>query len=570
MSRQQLLPECLENILINLSETKDLYSCLMVNKFWCTVVVPYLWRYPFKTAGTSKERCNMVTRTYLSCVSEDSRKKLIDAGINMSEYPRRPLFDYVSYLQGLIIDQRTFDVIPLIFRLKKNNISSHEIHQKLQVMSAHEEWILKSQKHLVEQELAKVLLRGCTRLHSLEIYQCDFLSNLIPKILSFSQYNSSSTASLLFKSPSPPSNPSSQKLFHSLREISCGSLSDNKPTYDFLMMMSNNCKLIHTITVHDINSMRLGKALASVVSAQDCLTCLDLNYSNSYNFSTYEHIFQSLYDDQYNQIQLPSHLQNLFPSSQNSSIKKKISSTSPSLSRLKLSKTNLHNVKKHTLDHMIKKCDKLQSLELDHCTSINSLTPLQHSLTKLNNLKVTCYDQDLEFVTDFFQASNFNLRNIYLSWKTNSPPFNPISLYAPPTISSYNLEESFKRIRLLTNYCTQVRNLYLEVITPQELLLIFRSLIHVQKLSVTFNEQTNWDELMDELGENIPKELQWIEIRNRKELPFSVKGLQTFLERVKEINGGLELYFRSAQQAYLDVTKKYDFKIINYAGELNW
>ncbi len=166
--QQQLLPECLENILINLSETKDLYSCLMVNRFWCTVVVPYLWRYPFKIAGTSKERCHMITRTYLSCVSEDSRKKLSEIGIKMSEYPSRPLFDYVSYLQGLIIDQSTFDVIPLIFRLNKNNLSSHEIHQKLQMMSANEEWILKSRKNSVEQELAKVLLRGCTRLHSLE------------------------------------------------------------------------------------------------------------------------------------------------------------------------------------------------------------------------------------------------------------------------------------------------------------------------------------------------------------------------------------------------------------------
>src|SRR3990170_6773746 len=88
--QQQLLPECLENILLNLSETKDLYSCLMVNKFWCAVVVPYLWKYPFKIVGTSKERCYMITRTYLSCVSEDSRKKLSDAGIKMSEYPPRP------------------------------------------------------------------------------------------------------------------------------------------------------------------------------------------------------------------------------------------------------------------------------------------------------------------------------------------------------------------------------------------------------------------------------------------------------------------------------------------------
>ncbi|CAB4429837.1 unnamed protein product [Rhizophagus irregularis] len=190
---QQLLPECLENILSNLSETKDLYSCLMVNRFWCTVVIPYLWKYPFNIAGTSKERCNMITRTYLSCISEDSRKKLINVGINMSEFPRKPLFDYISYLQSLTIDQNTFDLI--------------------QTMSANDKWIFELQKQSVEQELSKVLLRGCTKLHSLELYKCDFLSNFL-KILSSSQQNNRSSSlynnnNLLLLSSSSSSSSSS-------------------------------------------------------------------------------------------------------------------------------------------------------------------------------------------------------------------------------------------------------------------------------------------------------------------------------------------------------------------------
>ncbi|RIA84044.1 hypothetical protein C1645_832871 [Glomus cerebriforme] len=593
-SQQQLLPECLENILSNLSETKDLYSCLLVNRFWCTVVVPYLWKYPFNIAGESKERCNMIIRTYLSCVSEDSRKKLLNAGINMSEYPCKPLFDYISYLQDLIIDQNTFDVVPLIFRLKNIKISSqHEIQQKLQIMSANDEWIFKSQKQLVEQELAKVLLKGCTKLHSLEIYQCDFLSNLIPKILLSSKLDnhnrptSSSSKSLLLlnnSSPSPSSsssssssNNSSNQLFYALREFSCGSLSDDKPTYDFLMMMANNCKFINSIKIHDIASLRLGKALASLVSSQNYLSCIDLNYSNFYNFSTYEQIFHSLFNDQYNQIQLPPHLQHLFQPKLSDNTKKKNSSdNSPSLNRLKLTKTILNNIQKPTLDFMIKKCNKLHSLELNNCVSINSLAPLQHSLTKLNNLKIFCYEQDLNFITEFFQISNINLKNIFLGWKINSPPhptttfttsqllFNTFN--SPSPISTYNLEESFKRIQILSNHCTNVENLYLETIFPKELLLIFKSLIHLQKLSITFNEQTNWDDYMEELGENIPKELKWIEIRNRKNLPFSINGLQVFLKKVKEINEDLELGFKNTQ--YIDIIKKYDIKINNY--DFNW
>ncbi|CAG8622003.1 10964_t:CDS:2 [Rhizophagus irregularis] len=548
---QQLLPECLENILSNLSETKDLYSCLMVNRFWCTVVIPYLWKYPFNIAGTSKERCNMITRTYLSCISEDSRKKLINVGINMSEFPRKPLFDYISYLQSLTIDQNTFDLVPLIFRLKNIKISSKtELQQKIQTMSANDKWIFELQKQSVEQELSKVLLRGCTKLHSLELYKCDFLSNFL-KILSSSQQNN---------------------------QFSCGSLSDDKPTYDLLTIMTKNCKFINSIKIYDIISLKLGKVMASLVSSQNYLTCIELNYSNFYNFTTYEQIFQSLFDDQYNQIQLPPHLQKLYQSkkSSTSSINKKKNNLPPSLNRLKLTKTNLNNIQKHTLDYMIKKCNRLHTLELNNCVSINSLTPLQHSLTKLNNLKVICYEQDLNFITEFFQISNINLKNIYLGWKSNSLPqinspsqllfsnaLNPIS-----TNSSYNMEESFKRIQILTNHCTQVENLYLETIFPNELLLIFKSLVHLQKLSVTFNEQSNWDEHMEELGENIPKELQWIEIRNKKKLPFNVKGLKGFLEKVKGVNEDLELGFQNSQHSYLNVIKEYDFKINNY--DFNW
>jgi hypothetical protein len=594
---QQLLPECLENILSNLSETKDLYSCLMVNRFWCTVVVPYLWKYPFKIAGTSKERCNIITRTYLSCISEDSRKKLINVGINMSEFPRKPLFDYISYLQGLIIDQNTFDLTPLIFRLHNIKISSQvELQQKLQTMSANEKWNFKLQKQSVEQELSKVLLRGCTKLHSLEIYKCDFLSNFI-KILSsqhnnrpssfnlsssssfssssFSSSSSSSFSSFSSSSSSLPSSSSnsSNQLFYALKEFSCGSLSDDKPTYDLLTIMTNNCKFINSIKIYDIISLKLGKALASLVSSQNYLTCIDLNYSNFYNFSIYEQIFQSLFDDQYNQIQLPPHIQKLFQSSTTNNKKNNNNnSPPPSLNQLKLTKTNLNNIQKHTLDYMIKKCNKLHTLELNNCVSINSLAPLQHSLTKLNNLKVSCYEQDLNFITELFQISNINLKNIYLNWKSNSlPQFNLTSQLLFNTlnpISSYNMEESFKRIQILTNHCIQVENLYLETIFPNELLLIFKSLIHLQKLSVSFNEQSNWDEHMEALGEIIPKKLQWIEIRNKKNLPFSVKGLKVFLEKVKGVNEDLELGFQTSQHSYLNVIKEYDFKINHY--DFNW
>ncbi len=328
-------------------------------------------------------------------------------------------------------------------------------------------------------------------------------------------------------------------------------------------MMAKNCKSLHSIKIHDIIPIRLGKALASLVSVQDGLKSMDLNYSNIYDISIYEPIFQSLFDDQYNQVRLPPHLQNLFSSQK--SIKKKFSSTSPSLSRLKITKTNLFNIQKFTLDSMIKKCNKLQSFELNHCTSINSLIPLQHSLTKLNDLKIFCHERDLNFVTEFFQTSNLNLKNIYLSWKINSSSLNTTS-----TIPSHHLEESFKRIQLLTNYCTQVKNLFLEILFPQELLLIFKSLIHLKKLSVTFNELINWDEYMEELGETLPKELQWLEVRNGKGLPFSIKGLQIFLEKGKEVNEDLELNFQKTQEAYLDVIKKYDFKINNYADDFNW
>ncbi|CAG8542382.1 17057_t:CDS:1 [Acaulospora colombiana] len=94
-----LSPECLFEIFEYL-DRNSLYSCLLVNRSWCKVVAPLLWRAPFRTSiGPSLEPAKLI-RTYLSCLCERSKLYLINNGVRL---PRLMpvIFDYPSFLREL-------------------------------------------------------------------------------------------------------------------------------------------------------------------------------------------------------------------------------------------------------------------------------------------------------------------------------------------------------------------------------------------------------------------------------------------------------------------------------------
>jgi hypothetical protein len=70
-------------------DKKTLFSCLLVNKTWCEIIIPILWKNPWK---------------YLKKGNEQSLLKVITSNLlltNQNLNYKRPLFDYISFCRHL-------------------------------------------------------------------------------------------------------------------------------------------------------------------------------------------------------------------------------------------------------------------------------------------------------------------------------------------------------------------------------------------------------------------------------------------------------------------------------------
>src|SRR5436309_3550496 len=98
---KKLNVDCLKLIFIELNDKNSLYSCLLVNRKWCSIVVPILWkRIPWckslrKGIGSKEKLFN----TILTCLPSSSKQLLSDNGINLPSIvlSNTTLFNYIGF-----------------------------------------------------------------------------------------------------------------------------------------------------------------------------------------------------------------------------------------------------------------------------------------------------------------------------------------------------------------------------------------------------------------------------------------------------------------------------------------
>lgn len=99
---QSLPRECLEEVFHLLQNDKaSLHACLLVNRFWCSSVAPFLWRHPFKLA---KKPCSELIEIYTSLFDKRVKCELKAKGINIPILTVPKVFDYPSFLRGFRFD----------------------------------------------------------------------------------------------------------------------------------------------------------------------------------------------------------------------------------------------------------------------------------------------------------------------------------------------------------------------------------------------------------------------------------------------------------------------------------
>ncbi|GBB88148.1 hypothetical protein RclHR1_14690003 [Rhizophagus clarus] len=86
----------------------NLYSCLLVNKTWCEIVVPMVWRNPWKEPFYLRNKQEKLLKVIISHIPDKTKIKEIYSflkdnqihSLDINTY-KRPLFDYISFCKHL-------------------------------------------------------------------------------------------------------------------------------------------------------------------------------------------------------------------------------------------------------------------------------------------------------------------------------------------------------------------------------------------------------------------------------------------------------------------------------------
>src|ERR1043165_1297995 len=87
-------------LIFKLMDKNSLHSCLLVNKEWCNIVVPILWKshsWYESNSESEKKLFNLI----LSCLPSPSKQLLSDNDIKLPStiLLKDPLFNYISFCQ---------------------------------------------------------------------------------------------------------------------------------------------------------------------------------------------------------------------------------------------------------------------------------------------------------------------------------------------------------------------------------------------------------------------------------------------------------------------------------------
>ncbi|RIA88657.1 hypothetical protein C1645_877231 [Glomus cerebriforme] len=133
-------------------DKRTLHSCLLINKSWCEIIVPILWKDPWKYCWTRNGK--LLLNVIISHLSEQQRDNLGQHFNFLTKSYKKPLFNYVSFCKHL-----NFNEIKRII----NNIDE------------------KSEISIIENEIINLFIKENTRFTHLYIpCQFNYQIHLIP------------------------------------------------------------------------------------------------------------------------------------------------------------------------------------------------------------------------------------------------------------------------------------------------------------------------------------------------------------------------------------------------------
>jgi hypothetical protein len=113
--------ECLLEIFKYIEE-KSLYSVLLVNKTWCRMSVPILWKKPFNEYHSTKMESFKVIIPLISYIDKETRNSLkIDENISKDYFiQEKPTFNYASFIKELDYTNMCHQAITCLKKLRSS------------------------------------------------------------------------------------------------------------------------------------------------------------------------------------------------------------------------------------------------------------------------------------------------------------------------------------------------------------------------------------------------------------------------------------------------------------------
>ncbi|GES98915.1 hypothetical protein GLOIN_2v1784794 [Rhizophagus clarus] len=131
----QLIEDCLRIIFTELkNDSNSLYSCVLVNRYWCRIAIPILWKNPYNHKNISNK--NKFYYTIINLLPTSSKQYLLDNNIDLPfiTLSNQPLllFNYISFssqISSKFINNITKSLLKNEFDLDKYKKLENEIYK---------------------------------------------------------------------------------------------------------------------------------------------------------------------------------------------------------------------------------------------------------------------------------------------------------------------------------------------------------------------------------------------------------------------------------------------------------
>ncbi|CAB4396423.1 unnamed protein product [Rhizophagus irregularis] len=159
------IPELLENIISYHKENpKTLFKCSLVSKSWCNIVIPFLWKNPFRFCYSTSQ--HKIIKVYLQFLSKEFLKEhdLNDLKeIFQINNLKPPTYNYLSFLQELIYITLYDSLINLLKKELSYKVLSHSNEKDCSIFHPSKNFMLGKVLPIIN-ELIKLLMKNGTRI----------------------------------------------------------------------------------------------------------------------------------------------------------------------------------------------------------------------------------------------------------------------------------------------------------------------------------------------------------------------------------------------------------------------